>query len=143
MSHCPISDVRSDLYLDRIEAFIAAGGIAFFAMTCTLVAPLLLMLDYLLKIATKNRAGLLRPISLYCKRVLGLEDKWVDDAPKRFARVLGAVMMANLTIFYFLGLHSAAVILSAVFISFALLEAFFCFCIGCRLYTWIQRARSR
>ncbi len=142
MEQCPISENRSDLYIDRIEAFIAAAGVAFFAATCTIVAPVVLMADYFVKIATKNRSGLFRPLSIICKKMLGLGEKRVDDAPKRFARVLGALMMANLTILYILELHPAAVLLSLVFITFAMLEALYGFCVGCRLYTLLQRVKS-
>ena len=136
---CPISQRRTDSYLERVEAFITACVVTLFIMSCTFVVPLLLVLDYLLKIFSSNRYGLFRPFSKRVKNALMLPCKDVDDAPKAFARVLGAFMSINLIVLYFLGLHIPAVILSVVFITFALLEAFFDFCVGCKIYALCKR----
>ncbi|WP_200762373.1 DUF4395 domain-containing protein [Nitrosophilus alvini] len=140
---CPISQRRTDSYLERIEAFITAAIVTIFVMTCSFVMPLLLAIDFLLKLATQNRYGIFRPLSKKCKEVLKLPQKSVDDAPKKFARVLGMIMSFNLVVLYIFNLHIPAVILSCIFITFALLEAFFDYCIGCKIYTALKKASTK
>ncbi|WP_456403596.1 DUF4395 domain-containing protein [Hydrogenimonas sp.] len=138
---CPVSHRRTDATIERIEAFLTALTVAAFIATCTFVMPLLLAVDFALKLLTHNRLGLFRPLSRGCREILRLPSRPVDDAPKRFARILGAAMSLNLILLYFFQLHTPAVILASLFIAFALLEALFDYCIGCRIYT-IWRANA-
>ena len=136
---CPISQKRTDSYLERIEAFITAAVVATFVMTCSFAMPLILAIDFLLKLATQNRYGIFRPLSKKCKEIFKLPQKSVDDAPKKFARLLGMLISFNLVVLYMLNLHIPAVILSCIFITFALLEAFFDYCVGCKIYTALKK----
>ncbi len=141
--HCPISSRRSDAYTDRIEALFTALTVAAFLATCTFVLPLLLAADFVLRLLTHNRHGLFRPLSERCRKLLNLPRRPVDDAPKRFARLLGAILSINLVLLYTMQMHSVAVILASLFMAFALLEALFDFCIGCRIYTLAIRTVKR
>ena len=136
---CPISHIKADSYQERIEAFITASAVAGFVISCSFVMPLILVADFLLKLSSKNRYGIFKPVSKKCKELFNLPQKSVDDAPKKFARILGMIMSLNLIILYFFDLHEPAVILSIIFITFALLDAFFDFCIGCKIYTAFKK----
>lgn len=136
---CPISYRKADPYQERIEAFFTAVAVAGFILSCSLVMPLILITDFFLKLSSKNRYSLFRPASRLCKHLFNLPQQSVDDAPKRFARVLGMIMSVNLAILYLFDLHEPAVILSIIFITFALLDAFFDFCVGCKLYMLLKK----
>ncbi len=139
VNSCPISQNRTDSYLERIEAFFTALIVAVFIITCSFIFPLILLLDYILKLSTKNRSGLFKPVAKKCKDFLNLPRKDVDEAPKKFAKILGTIISFNLIILYIFQLHTPAVIISLIFITFALLEAFFDFCVGCKIYGFIKR----
>ncbi len=136
---CPISQNRTDSYLERIEAFISAIIVTVFIVTCSFIFPLILLFDYILKLSSRNKSGLFKPVAKKCKDILNLPQKDVDEAPKKFAKILGTIISFNLIILYTFQLHIPAVIVSLIFITFALLEAFFDFCVGCKIYSLIKR----
>lgn len=136
---CPLSHTKTDAYQERIEAFMTASVVAVFILSCSFVLPLILIGDFLLRLISKNRYGIFKPFARKFKKLFRLPRVQIDDAPKRFARILGMIMSLNLIVLYAFDQHEAAVILSLIFISLSLMDAFFDYCVGCKLYMLFKR----
>ena len=68
---------------------------------------------------------------------LGLP-KFVPGPPKRFAQGIGAVLTIAATIFYFTGLTQITWVLLGVLLVASGLEAFVGFCLGCKIFGYLQ-----
>ena len=67
------------------------------------------------------------------------EKKPVPGPPKRFAQGIGAAMStAALVLALALGLHLAAVVVLLVLMAAAGLEAFFAYCLGCKVFALLM-----
>ncbi|MMZ66658.1 hypothetical protein D1872_291730 [compost metagenome] len=62
-----------------------------------------------------------------------------DEAPKRFALYLGWGMSVAITLFALLHATHFAIFFIAILLLCAALEMFFEFCIGCKIYQYLQR----
>jgi len=60
-----------------------------------------------------------------------------DDAPKRFALILGAVMLMMILSTNLYSLETISWILSVNLIILKLLDVIFNYCVGCKLYQFI------
>ncbi len=142
MSGCPISDRRCDSYCERIEAFFYTILALLFALKCSYLFIGVLMAEFIFKIATKNESSLFRPLTMLIKNLLSLKPKTEDVAPKLFAKWLGLIFSIKLTVVYLMQWHEAAYVMVGLFVTLALLEALFGYCVGCRIYSLIK-IRSR
>lgn len=68
------------------------------------------------------------------------EPRIVVGAPKRFAQAVGAVFTLTASVLFATGADLAAMVLMAVLIVFATLEAGLAFCMGCWVYGQLQAA---
>ncbi len=64
--------------------------------------------------------------------------KFVPGPPKRFAQGIGAVLTLAAAIFYFMGLPQVTCALLGVLLVASSLEAFAGFCLGCKIFAYLQ-----
>jgi len=81
----------------------------------------------------------LSPLGLLATRVvtprLDIRHRYSPGPAKRFAQTIGAVFTVSATLLYYgAGEHTAAYVLVAVLAVFALLEAAFGLCVGCKAF---------
>lgn len=67
-------------------------------------------------------------------------EKLVPGPPKRFAQGIGATLTLAATALLALGHHGSTVVLLALLIAAAALEAFAGICLGCRIFAVLMRA---
>lgn len=82
------------------------------------------------------------PLALLSVKVLAPRlgrAKLVPGPPKRFAQGIGAAVSTAAAVLFFAGLAPAAWGLLAVLAAAASLEAFAGFCLGCRIFGFLQR----
>ncbi|RZJ64106.1 MAG: DUF4395 family protein, partial [Flavobacterium sp.] len=70
---------------------------------------------------------------------LSIANKPTDLAPKKFAATLGFVFCAVIGVCYLLNFLYAAIALTIVLITFAILESAFAICVGCYVYSIWQK----
>lgn len=70
---------------------------------------------------------------------LGREPKWVPGPPKRFAQGIGVVFSVTALVLEVAGADGAAVVVIALLLVAAGLEAFVGFCLGCTMFRGLMR----
>jgi hypothetical protein len=76
-------------------------------------------------------------VSVFIVKVLKLKPCKSDEAPKRFALILGWSMTAFMVLFYFISLPFLVFAFVVILLFCASLEALFDFCIGCKMYPYV------
>jgi hypothetical protein len=83
------------------------------------------------------------PLGLLATRVVAPRlpdhEKLVPGPPKRFAQAIGATFTVAALILWLAGVGTASVILLAVLLIPAFLEAAFGFCVGCKIFAFGMR----
>lgn len=101
-----------------------------------------LVADFYLRGWVDRRYSPLRWLAKQTARALSLEPKPVYAPPKQFAAQIGSLLTAVALTACLSGAHGAAVVVAAMLITAASLEAIAGFCIACWLYPLLFRARS-
>jgi hypothetical protein len=84
----------------------------------------------------------LSPFALFATRVAAPRlgpPKEVSGPPKRFAQAMGAVMTGAGAVLALAGAGGAATLVTAFLVGAAALEAFFAFCLGCKVFGVLMR----
>ena len=136
-TECPVNTV------DEHAARIVAGIVVVLAIVSLwepaslLVA--LLAVDFTIRAWIDRKYSPLRFVAKSITGALGWEPKPVYAPPKRFAAQIGSTLTILATVLHVAGLHTAAMVVTAMLIVAASLEAGFGFCLACWLYPLVFR----
>jgi hypothetical protein len=136
---CPISPYRVNEIVVRIIAFfVVLLGIACL-LTQNYYAIFLLTIDFAIRAFTSGKLSLLKILSLQIFKVISVQEKLTDLAPKKFAAILGFMFCLFISLLYLFHFYNGATILTLILIVFAVLESMFAVCVGCYLYTFLKK----
>jgi len=96
-----------------------------------------LLLDFLAR-SVNVRYSLLARLSRFLLDLFNIEPKPIGAAPKRFASRLGLLFVITLLSLLYIDCLVGYKIIFILFIIAVALEAFFKFCIGCKIYTLLS-----
>jgi len=144
MTHsCPISLHRVDSNVVRLIAVQVIMVSSLLILTHNLLFSLILLFDFLVR--TLNLKTL-SPFLIIAKRViqtLQIQPQLCDEAPKRFALYLGLAIVGFSTLLFLFGFLNTAIFMVSILIVCASLEALFDYCIGCKIYHYLQFIRIK
>ena len=140
VTECPANTV--DERATRIVASIVVilAIVSFWEPAMFLIA--FLALDFTIRGFINRRYSPLRWVAKSITGVLGWEPKPVYAPPKRFAAQIGATLTILATVLHVAGLHTAALVVTAMLVVAASLEAGLGFCLACWLYPLVFRLRG-
>ncbi len=130
--------------VNELSARLVATGVVLQSILFLVVrewwvlAPL--AFGFLARVASGPRFS---PLGLLVTKVvvprLGREPKWVPGPPKRFAQGIGVVFSVTALILELAGADGAAVVVIAMLLVAASLEAFVGLCLGCVMFSGLIR----
>ncbi|MDM5272756.1 DUF4395 domain-containing protein [Sulfurovum sp. zt1-1] len=135
---CPISIHRIDAHFVRFVAFEVLIIGLFLLMTEHLFFSFLLLFDFLIRTLKINKLSPFANIARFIIHRLDMQPKFCDEAPKRFSLYLGLAIVGFLTFFLIFGYTEIATILVIALLTCAFLEAAFDYCVGCKVYYYLQ-----
>ncbi|UFH59629.1 DUF4395 domain-containing protein [Sulfurovum mangrovi] len=135
----PISIHRIDTHFVRFVAFeVLIIGLLLF-ITEYLFFSFLLLFDFAVRTLKINKLSPFANIAKFIIRCLDMQPKFCDEASKRFSLFLGLGIVGFLTFFLSFGYTLVATIaLLIALIICAFLEAAFDYCVGCKVYYYLQ-----
>lgn len=136
---CPINFQTFDNTLSRISSLTIALLVAFYLYSGFVVVIFFVMIDLLLRVFVDKRFSPVYYLSLSVKRLFGLKSVMKDSASKRLATYFGLLFSSLLIGFHFLHFQEALYATAAVYILCLLLDSFFDFCLGCKIYYVIKK----
>ncbi len=135
---CPISLRRIDSNMVRIIALQVVLFTLLLLITQNSFFALVIFFDFSVR---AMRLTYLTPFGLFARftlKIFKIMPKLSDEAPKRFALYLGLGISLLFTTLFLFGFNTLAMILTAILFFCAVLEMAFDFCIGCKIYYYIQ-----
>ncbi len=145
LQSCPISQKRVDTHIVRAIATLASLTALLFLFTNQSFLLFLLFFDYLMRLIRLEKFSPFYQVSTFIVKILKLQPHKSDEAPKRFALILGCIMTFFMVLFYLFSLPFLVYVLVVILLFCAMLEAIFNFCIGCKIYPYVvsfQKAKG-
>jgi len=136
---CPLNFKQVDSNLSRFSALFVASLVVTYLFTLNVYILFFLALDFIMKLFLNRGISPISMLGEFFKGLLNIKDKMVDGGAKRLAGFFGLLFVLLLIGSHFLGLWGASLIIAAVFLSCSLLDVFFDFCIGCKIYFIIKK----
>ncbi len=139
---CPISFRKVDETVARLVAllvFVSAIAGCFVYLPWIVAA---LALDFSIRAFTSWPISYLALVAKLIAKVVGLKPRPINAGPKIFAARVGFVFTFVIAVLGFMDLIVIAKVLAGLLALFAALEGFFAFCVGCHLYSLLNRLRS-
>jgi len=136
---CLIDHVKVDENKIRLVALLMLFCGLGYLLTGYILIIVFLAADFLPGMLGKPQYSMLAKIAGLLAALFKLNPKPTDRGPKRFAAGMGFVF--NLLILFVALMHwgTAAVVLTTMLCCFVFLEAFAAICIGCFIYTILQK----
>lgn len=139
---CPIDGVKVDSNIVRTTANLVLMTSLMAIVFKQPMVNTFLLIDFSLRAAGKAKySPLFRLASCIC-RACKAEPDYTDAAPKRFAALAGTSLVALILLMMLLSWWDLALVLTLVLHFFAILESWFGFCVGCKVYELLKKFRG-
>ena len=133
---CPLSTMRTDRNIVRITGLMMAAMIALYVITGQIVFVVVIAIDYFIRAFTAVQYSPFSWLACQAAKLLRLQPKPIDKAPKIFAARVGFLFSLATVVLFFV-FPAASLVVGLSLMGFALLESVFDFCVGCVVYTYI------
>jgi len=144
MTHsCPISLHRIDSNIVRVIAIQVIAVASLLLWSQNLLFALILLFDFLVRTINLKKIS---PFALLAKLIVEtfqIQPQLCDEAPKRFALYLGLGIIGFFTLLLYFNFVNTAIVMVSILIVCALLEALFDYCIGCKIYHYLQLIQKK
>ena len=136
---CPLNFKRVDENSSRISALIVSFLVLLYLYTNNVYILLFLSLDFYFKLFFEKEISFINKISKQIMLFLKFQKRYVDGGAKRLAGFFALFFMFSLLLTHLLHSWTASLLVAILYLSCALLDAFFSFCIGCKIYFIIKK----
>ncbi len=136
---CPISVIRINENVARVAAFYTFLIAITSLLSHSYLLTFLLGVDFAIRSFLPSVFSPLRFISGQTAILLDLKKVPVDAAPKRFAAGVGFLFCFLIATCQLFDFNFASYLIGSVLLICAFLESVFAYCVGCVVYTFLQR----
>ena len=135
---CPVSLRNIDSNIVRLVALQTAIVAVVFVLTKMPIFTYILLYDFAVRGLKLPQLSPFAAIAKAVVKLLKIKPKPTDEAPKRFALFIGLFMLIAVHILLYFNLENYAIIAIYILIICASLEAFFDYCVGCKIYQLLR-----
>lgn len=136
---CPLNFERVDSNVSRLSALFVASLVILYLFSSNVYILIFLALDFIIKLFLNKEFSPISMLSKQIKSLLRMKEKFTDGGAKRLAGMFGLLFVFLLIIAHFLNAPFISLVVAAIFLSCSLLDLFFSYCIGCKIYFIIKR----
>ena len=136
---CPLNFERVDSNVSRLSALFVASLVILYLFSSNIYILIFLALDFIIKLFLNKEFSPISMLSKQVKSLFKMKEKFTDGGAKRLAGMFGLVFVFLLIIAHFLNALFISLVVAAIFLSCSLLDVFFNYCIGCKIYFIIKR----
>jgi len=140
---CPLNFKRVDENISRISSLIVSLLVLLYLYSLNVYILVFLVVDFSLKLFWKKEFSLLYLMAKEAKKIFSFKDEFVDGGAKRLAAYFGLLFVLLLFIVHFLDLWFLTLLVAIIFLSCSLMDLFFKFCVGCKVYFIIKKIYPR
>jgi len=135
---CPVSFKQVDENAARINALLSAITVVLFLVTSYKFIIIFLAIDFFIRGFIDPLYSFYSAFSKSILRMLNIRPKLIEGSPKIFAAKMGFVFSVLIFLFSIMDSQVASIIIGIALIFFAFLEGVFGFCVGCKIYVFIE-----
>ncbi|WP_243382967.1 DUF4395 domain-containing protein [Geothrix alkalitolerans] len=139
---CPITPDLTDESAGRIAAFLSLALLGVCVWPGRGWAVLALAADFLLRAAGRPAFSPVARAAGALRRWVGLPERRINAGPKRFAASVGSLISLGIGLAFLAELRPLGLAMASILGTCAGLEAFFGFCLACRIHPWLPWVRS-
>ena len=136
---CPLNFVKVDANIARFSSFVVASLVIVYLYTSNVYLLDFLAFDINMKLFLNPGISPILMLATPLKGVFKLEDKFVDGGAKKLAGYFGLSFVLLLIVAHYFDVWTLSLGIAIVFLSCSLLDVFFNFCIGCKIYYIIKK----
>ncbi len=133
---CPISLKSIDTQIVRINSVQMFFILTAFLFTNESVFINFLLFDFTMRLFKLHKYSPLTILSVQIIKSIKLKSKFSDEAPKKFALILGWIFLLTTSLAVALDSQFFTLTFTLILLICTALEAAFEFCIGCTIYQW-------
>lgn len=136
---CPVSFIKIDANIVRINAFYILLLMSFYLMTLNKFIILFLIADFSIRLFVNKNYSPLYFLSLRTKELLHVKSRFEDNAPKTLATYFGFLFLVLILLFDLLHVETLLYATSGILLVCLFLELAFDYCLGCKIYYLYKR----
>jgi len=136
---CPVSFIKIDANIVRINAFYILVLFSFYLMTLNKFIIFFLIADFSIRLFVNKSYSPLYFLSSRTKELLHVNSKFEDNAPKTLATCFGFLFLVLILLFDLLHVETLFYIISSILLVCLFLELAFDYCMGCQIYYLYKR----
>jgi len=136
---CPLNFVKVDSNVLRFAALFVALLVMTYLYTGSVYILLYLAIDFVLKLFLNPGISPIMMLAEFLKATFNIKDKYTDGGAKKLAGYFGLFFVICLIITHFLDIWLLSLGIAFIFLACSLLDVFFDFCIGCKIYYIIKK----
>jgi len=136
---CPLNFMKVDSNISRFSALLVALLVISYLFTSNLYILLFLLIDFVLKLFISPQNSPIMMLAKLLKSTFNIKSKYVDGGAKKLAGYFGLFFIVLLIITHFFDLWSLSLSIAIIFLFCSLLDLFFDYCIGCKIYFIIKK----
>ena len=139
---CPVSFKQVDENAARTNAVLSALSVVLFLVTSYKFILLFLAIDFFIRGFIDPLYSFYSALSKSFLRLLKIRPKLIEGSPKIFAAKMGFVFSILIILFAVMDLQIVVTTIGIALIVFALLEGAFGICVGCNIYSFIEKHKK-
>ena len=136
---CPLNFTKVDSTVSRFSALFVALLVFSYLATQNIYILLFLFVDFMLKLFLNPGISPIMMLAELLRSTLKIKTKYADGGAKKLAGYFGLFFVSSLIVTHFLHIWLLSLGIAIVFLACSLLDVFFDYCIGCKIYFIIKK----
>jgi hypothetical protein len=136
---CPIVGYSVNARVVRLNALWTVLLLLAFLFTPFKWVIFVLCADFLLRCFARGKYSVFGAVSRLTLNAAGIAPSPQDAGPKVFAAKIGLLLCVLISVCFLINWITAATVLAIMFLFCAALEAFFGYCLGCKMYSLMTK----
>ncbi len=136
---CPLNFTKVDSNVSRFGALFVALLVLTYLYTSNVYILLFLLVDFVLKLFLNPGISPIMILAESLKSIFKIKEKYADGGAKKLAGYFGLFFVTSLLVTHFLDVWFISLSIAFVFLLCSLLDVFFDYCIGCKIYFIIKK----
>jgi len=136
---CPLNFEKVDANVSRFSALFVASLVVYYLYSNNVYVLVFLALDFVMKLFLNRGISPINMLAEFLKSLFKVKTKFTDGGAKRLAGFFGLFFVILLIITHILDAWNFSLVVAGIFLTCSLLDVFFNFCIGCKIYFIIKR----
>ena len=136
---CPVTFEKINSNISRMSSMFVSIFVVSYLISMNVLILFFLMADFLVRLYFKKEFSPIFQVAKFTVTTIRIEDKFCDGGAKRLAAYFGLIFVIMLIATHFFNMWIFSLILASVFMLCSLLDAFFNYCLGCKIYYIIKK----